>query len=431
MQDEDVLCLQEVDVGANWTTLKGLFPDYPYTYQSVNTTTGFIWWWESQQQTSVAILSKYPFTQTHEKLIQIDPQGDEWERHAQHVTVEVGGVPFDIFHYHNTYNFNDNDFASEKEGMVKFRNYALSRMNLNSLNEGRRMVLLGDYNILQNYNAQQNSGQNDVVEILPTRSRRSNGRDHITGQDLFASSGVYASGLLSDHNAVWAFMDVSSPVPATSTWALEPAAESENAVVMTAETAFDPRGVEYYFSNLTVTDGSHDSGWQESAFYRDSELEAGTSYEYAVKTRDQSGNQNEGLASSSFTVTTEDGDAVPDAWEWQYFESLSETQGAAGQDWDDDGSDDFEEWLAGTDPTDAQSYLQAWLEKGEGSATVDLCWNGVSGKSYQVLASSTLDVPFSEWAVIVADSEAELTEDRYEINVTSDARYFCIAVSNN
>ncbi|MGJ8725258.1 MAG: endonuclease/exonuclease/phosphatase family protein [Roseibacillus sp.] len=419
MQNEDVLCLQEVDVGANWTTLKGLFPDYPYTIQTVNTTTGFIWPWESQQQTSIAILSKYPFTQTHEQLIQIDPGGDRWERYAHHVTIEAGGVPYDIFHYHNTYNFNDDDFASEKAGMVKFRDYALNRMSLNSLSEGRRMVLLGDYNIFQD----------DVVEIVPTRARRSNGRDHITGQDFFASSGVYQSGLLSDHNVVWAFMDVAPPVPVTAEWAVVPAAESESMAVMTAQTAYDPRGVEYYFSNLSVPDGSHDSGWQTSAFYRDTGLQPATSYQYAVMTRDQSGNQNEGLAATSFAVVTEDGDAVPDAWEMQYFGNVTETQGATGQDWDGDGSDDYSEWIAGTDPTDASSYLQAWMEAGGSAGVVDLCWNGLAGKSYQVLTSSSLETPVSEWTVVVSDSEAELTEHRYEITVASGAQFFCVAVS--
>lgn len=419
MQNEDVLCLQEVDVGANWTILKGLFPEYPYTFQTVNTTTAFVWPWQSRKQSSIAILSKYPFTQSDSELIQTDPQVDRWERHAQHVTIDVGGQPFDIFHYHNTFNFNDNDFESEKAGMVKFRDYALSRLNLNSLSEGKRMLLLGDYNILQE----------DVVEIVPTLARQSNGRDHITGEDFFANSGVYQSGLLSDHNVVWAFMDVSSPTPTAAVWASPPVAESETSVVMTAESAFDPRGVEYYFTNLSVTDGSHDSGWQSSAFYRDSSLRTGTRYEYTVTTRDQSGNQNEGFPSSAITVTTEDGDAVPDSWELQYFESLTETQGATGQDWDGDGSDDVSEWIAGTDPTDSQSFLSAWMEAGDAAGEIDLYWNGVEGKSYQVLTSADLNAPVSQWTVVVADSQAELSENRYAVTVGPGAQFFCVAVS--
>ncbi len=102
---EDVLCLQEVPVGGDWNTVKAVFPDYPHTFQTINTTTGWIWPWESQQQNSVAILSKHPFQFTDSRLIQIDPGGDRWERHAQHVRIDSGPGPVDVFNFHNTYNW--------------------------------------------------------------------------------------------------------------------------------------------------------------------------------------------------------------------------------------------------------------------------------------------------------------------------------------
>jgi hypothetical protein len=46
-----------------------------------------------------------------------------------------------------------------------------------------------------------------------------------------------------------------------------------------------------------------------------------------------------------------DADGMPDAWETQYFNGTSATNGAAGADWDGDGVPNLDEYLAGTNPT--------------------------------------------------------------------------------
>jgi hypothetical protein len=60
---------------------------------------------------------------------------------------------------------------------------------------------------------------------------------------------------------------------------------------MTALTAYDYSGVEYYFH--CVTPGGHDSGWQDNSAYTDTWLASSTSYTYRVKARDKGINQNE------------------------------------------------------------------------------------------------------------------------------------------
>ncbi|MHC5061128.1 MAG: choice-of-anchor W domain-containing protein [Planctomycetota bacterium] len=86
--------------------------------------------------------------------------------------------------------------------------------------------------------------------------------------------------------------DLTPPEPNVMTWASEPNAIPEmNSITMTATTATDSSGVEYYFKNVTLP--THNSLWQQSTVYLDSELDSGTEYTYQVKARDMSPNQNE------------------------------------------------------------------------------------------------------------------------------------------
>jgi len=95
--------------------------------------------------------------------------------------------------------------------------------------------------------------------------------------------------------------DTTAPSPDPMTWAVAPYAASSTSVSMTATTASDPSGVEYYFDCLTV--GGHDSGWQAGATYTDTGLTPGVEYTYQVKARDKSPNLNETAFSSPASAT--------------------------------------------------------------------------------------------------------------------------------
>ena len=60
---------------------------------------------------------------------------------------------------------------------------------------------------------------------------------------------------------------------------------------MTATTATDVSGVEYFFD--CTAGGGNDSGWQDSASYTDTGLSSNTSYTYTVKARDKSYDNNQ------------------------------------------------------------------------------------------------------------------------------------------
>jgi endonuclease/exonuclease/phosphatase family metal-dependent hydrolase len=294
MNNEDVLCLQEVNLGDCWTAVQTVFSDYPHRYQTINETTrGF-----GTKQTSIAVVSKYPFLSTQNQLIQTDPGGDEWERHAQHVTIQVGEQVVDIFNFHNTYNWFNDDYESEKEGLTKFRdNYVFPRLGISSVVEADRLIMLGDFNVLHA----------NVTAILAPPDLKYNGLDHIASAPFFTIEGVYATAAadLSDHNAVWASLDIQAPSPDPTTWASVPQAAGSTSIRMMATSAADPSGVEYYFSNTNFPGGSHDSGWQSSPIYVDTGLTPATTYSYTVNARDRSANVNTSSTSAVLSVTTD------------------------------------------------------------------------------------------------------------------------------
>ncbi len=102
--------------------------------------------------------------------------------------------------------------------------------------------------------------------------------------------------------------DLQAPTPSTMTWAVAPHAVNRNSIGMTATTATDASGVEYYFT--CTAGGGHDSGWQADPIYLDIGLLRNTAYTYTVKARDASANRNETAASVAVTATISTADPI-------------------------------------------------------------------------------------------------------------------------
>ena len=96
--------------------------------------------------------------------------------------------------------------------------------------------------------------------------------------------------------------------------------------------------------------------------------------------------QDYSLLVSGQSVEDGDGDGLPDWWEQQYFGGVSQL---ASDDEDGDGSNNLTEYVAGTDPLNAQSMftIQEFVPNAGGYV---ISWNSVEGRSYQVLKSSNL-----------------------------------------
>jgi hypothetical protein len=105
-------------------------------------------------------------------------------------------------------------------------------------------------------------------------------------------------------------VDSTAPTPTPMRFAVAPTVSGSDSITMTATTAYDPLGVEYYFS--CTAGGGHNSGWQSSPVYTDTGLPPGVAYSYTVKARDKAPGLNETAASSVASATIPSSATVPD-----------------------------------------------------------------------------------------------------------------------
>lgn len=97
-----------------------------------------------------------------------------------------------------------------------------------------------------------------------------------------------------------ASLDETAPTPNPMTWAIDPSADSYNAISMTATTAVDDiSSVEYNFQCTVGGLGCTSSGWQSDTGYTAAGLAASTNYTFHVTARDQAGNETTSSATAS------------------------------------------------------------------------------------------------------------------------------------
>jgi len=124
-------------------------------------------------------------------------------------------------------------------------------------------------------------------------------------------------------------------------------------------------------------------------------------------------------------------DGLPDAWQLQYFGSLSDPNAAPTADPDGDGFNNLQEYLAGTNPRNAASRLKLDSAVVAGSG-IDIQFTAVAGKTYSVLWTGSLnngtwtklaDVPAQSATgpITVTDPDNTLNTQRFYRLVTPQA----------
>lgn len=113
---------------------------------------------------------------------------------------------------------------------------------------------------------------------------------------------------------------------------------------LTITNTVKPSGATYVNSNFT---------WTATPGF------CGTTNPLVFVANDGTGETNSVVTNSTFIVVQYDSDAdgLSDGWEWLNFTSL--VQNGAG-DWDSDGANNDHEFIAGTQPTNNQSYFFVW-----------------------------------------------------------------------
>ncbi|MBN1868544.1 FG-GAP repeat protein [Candidatus Sumerlaeota bacterium] len=145
----------------------------------------------------------------------------------------------------------------------------------------------------------------DGLDDSTSYTYRVRARDKSTYQNVTAWSDAVSTTTL----------DATAPTPDPMTWAIAPTAAGATSITMTATTATDPSGVEYFFE--CAAGAGHDSGWQDSPTYVDTGLDDMTTYTYRVRARDKSAAQNTTDWSTAASATTLDGaPPTPDPMTW-------------------------------------------------------------------------------------------------------------------
>lgn len=116
----------------------------------------------------------------------------------------------------------------------------------------------------------------------------------------------------------------------------------------------------------------------------------------------------------------EDGndDTLPDDWQTKYWGSNWAAWPSASADSDHDGVSNYNEYLAGTDPTDANSVLRTqFVVTAQG---LRLSWNTVPGQMYQVKATTD----FATWQDFGGQRFAPGTSDSVSVPVGNSLGYY-------
>jgi hypothetical protein len=138
---------------------------------------------------------------------------------------------------------------------------------------------------------------------------------------------------------------------------------------------------------------------------------------------------NESPSPGIFDIEIEDvdsdDDGMDDTWEIEYFGGIDIENGGAEEDWDNDGSSNLDESIAGTDPTDSSSLFSASISS-ESESSFNVTWSSVEGKTYSI--ESCTDLSDDSWESVILEIEATPSSNSYNFESTEDQAFYRVTV---
>ncbi len=123
-----------------------------------------------------------------------------------------------------------------------------------------------------------------------------------------------------------------------------------------------------------------------------------TSRAVTATATDPSGNTSRVSTGVAVTMTSANSDGIPNAWRTQYFgTTTTNAQTAAFADFDHDGVSNLNEFLSGTNPTNAASVFKLTAQNPV-TTTNAVSWNSASGIVYRVFSRDDLSV--GNWEIL-------------------------------
>lgn len=114
-----------------------------------------------------------------------------------------------------------------------------------------------------------------------------------------------------------------------------------------------------------------------------------------------------------------DGDGMDDAWEWKWFGDQART---GGDDWDQDGLSDRDEFFAGTDPRRQDAPITLVLLEPDPDGGAVLRWPASPGRSYDVLGVGELGNP--NWEILSSNIQPAGGTGRFQVNTREGTHRF-------
>ena len=118
---------------------------------------------------------------------------------------------------------------------------------------------------------------------------------------------------------------------------------------------------------------------------------------------------------------------IPTGWKTKYFGSTNAINGGALDDWDHDGMNNLQEYLAGTNPTNASSKFQVADFRKQGVTNFVIQWTSIAGKYYTIQTTTNPLAGFVGWVTNHVPATPPLNTQTVIMEQTQ-RRYFRVMV---